>query len=141
MPVFILWKLVGAAAIGAAGYAAKKWADGRMDSSDDFSSADDDEWERMEARLRAHQLERMTGYLRTLLAEKGIEHSSEERERLAELAIDPDQWSAFEAMVDELAARAPAVREIDARIETTEHELAELETLAAELNRLNKDKS
>ena len=139
MPVFILWKLVGAAAIGAAGYAAKKWADGRMDSFDDFSS--EDEWERMEARLREHQRERMTSYLRTLLAEKGIEHSSEERERLAELAVDPEQWSAFEAMVDELAARAPAVGEIDARMETTEHELAELETLAAALNRLNKDKS
>ena len=139
MPVFILWKLVGAAAIGAAGYAAKKWADGRMDSFDDFSS--EDGWERMEARLREHQRERMASYLRTLLAEKGIEHSSEERERLAELAVDPEQWSAFEAMVDELAARAPAVAEIDARMETTEHELAELETLAAALNRLNKDKS
>ena len=139
MPVFILWKLVGAAAIGAAGYAAKKWADGRMDSIDDLSS--DDEWERAEARLKEHLQERMSNYLRTLLAENGIEHRSDERERLAELAVDPSRWSALEAMVNELAARAPAVRKIDARIETTENELAELESLANALKRLAKDKS
>lgn len=139
MPVFIVWKLVGAAAIGAAGYAVKKWVDGRMDNSNDFSS--DDDWERMEARLVEHQRERMAGYLRTLLAEKGVEHSSEERERLARLAVDPEQFSAYEAMVDELAVRAPAVREIDARIETTENELADLESLATALKRLNKDKA
>jgi len=136
---FILPKLVTAAAIGAAGYAAKKWADGRVSTGDDLPS--DDEWERIEARRLAHQRERLASYARTLLAEKGIEHTPEECERLAELLVDPAQWTAFEAMVDELAERARDIRDIDARIEAHEHEAAELATLARALNRLNKDKS
>lgn len=139
MPVLILWKLAGMAALGAAGYAAKKWADGGLSTSDDFPS--DDEWDRAEARELEHRRESLARYAPTLLAENRIEHSPEECERLAELAVDPDHWTAFEAMVDELAERSRDVRELDARIEAAVQELAELKALSTELEGMTRAKS
>lgn len=143
MPVYIIWKLVGAAAIGAAGYMIKKLAEDSELSSDYRSSDEvnqDNELRRREAKLE-QQRNRMDAYARAVLDEHGIKLKSSEHDRLVSLALCFADDPRLDELVAEIALRARAVRDMDERIETTESEAAALEDLAEAFVRLARDRT
>lgn len=138
MPAFVLPWLIGTAGVAAAGYIVKKLSE---DSDAGYSGpsldeiAGDNEDRRRDA-VHSHHRERMDSLARAVLAEHGIEVSSAERKHFVELALDLEDDAPLDALIAEIAPRAPAIREIDQDIAAAESELAALEAIAAPLKQL-----
>lgn len=139
MPAFVLPWLIGVAGAAAAGYVVKKLSEDSGSGGGSGPSLDEiarDNEQRRRTAMHSQHRERMDSLVRAVLAEHGIKLGSAERKRLVELALDFDDEAALDALIADIAARAPKVREVDQEIAAAESELAPLEDIDALLKRL-----